>query len=293
MQEVVHGPQLEPALAAEQSGIVPQIGQIVFVEIVEHLLDDVTAFDDVLGLGLVMGLGKADHMDDVGLHVHLPVGRDGQVTLGLVQVRRKVGQPSSRFLDNSEIRVAGQWFDQFVSRLEFGQVVQAGGAGRQVIHHLHHILPDAQLEGYHAGDDVVGHQHVVGTVAQLPLVGVVDLERLVDRCPPAYHLKVLVKAIPDRDGAAAVQLVVEKDGDRREGHAEFPLVELGQLDQLVGAGVDARHRVIAPLRGLLEPAQVLFAADGHAALTLEVLVGVLFAAHKLGQVLLRRLVGRQ
>src|SRR5690606_14660420 len=100
VQQVVHGSQLEPALSAQQPGIVPYVGLVVTVKVLDRLLDEVAALDDILGLGLVVGLGKADDVDDVGLHVHLPVGGDGQVALGPVQVGRKVGQAAPGLFDD-------------------------------------------------------------------------------------------------------------------------------------------------------------------------------------------------
>ena len=152
---------------------------------------------------------------------------------------------------------------------------------------------DAHLERHHASDDVIGHQQVVGAVAQLPLVGVVDLDRFIAGRPPAQHLKVLIKTITDGDGTAPIQLVVKENRHRWEGHVERALEEFGQCYQFIGAGIDARHGIVAPLRGLLEPLQVFFGANGHTPLPLEVPVGVFFATHELGQVLLGRLIGRQ
>ncbi len=122
---------------------------------------------------------------------------------------------------------------------------------------------------------------------------IVNLQSLALLRPPAHDLEVLVEAIPDRYGAAPIQLVVEEDGHRREWHVELPFEELRQFDQLIGPGVDPRHWVVAPLRRLLEPGQIFLGSDRDTTLSLEILVRVFLAPHELGQILLRRLIRGQ
>ena len=158
VQEVVRRPQLEPPLATEQAGIGPDVRFVVPVKVLEHLLDDVAAFDHILGLGFVVRFGEADDVDNVRLHVHLPVGRYCQVPFSFVQVGRKVREATPSLLDDVKVKVVGQRLKQFVGRLELGQVVEPRGAGWQVVHHLHDILGDTGFERHDTGDDMVGDQ---------------------------------------------------------------------------------------------------------------------------------------
>jgi hypothetical protein len=190
-------------------------GTLPLGEVPAHLLDDLARLDDVLGAGLVVRLRMGDHVQDVRLHVELGVDAEGQVALGLVEVGREAGQAAAGLLDDVEVEVAGQRLDQLVGALHLGQVVHGADGRRQLEHHLHHVVLDAQLERDHPHQHVVGHLHIVGGVAQPPLVRVVDLQRLAPR-PTSDGVVMLVEAVADGDRPAAVELVVEEDRHGRE-----------------------------------------------------------------------------
>ncbi len=111
VQDVVHGATLEVLLAPDQSRVGPHIRRLALGKVHEHLFDDVTTFDDVLSFGLVMGLREGDHVHDVRLHKHLPVGCHSQMPLGHIQVGREAGEATTSLLDDVEIEVPGERLD--------------------------------------------------------------------------------------------------------------------------------------------------------------------------------------
>ncbi len=187
----------------------------------------------------------------------------------------------------------GQWFDQFVRRFHFGEVVERRNFGRQFEHHLHHVMRDAEFQRHQADEDVIGHLHIVAGVAQAPLMRVVDFARLADARPVTNHVIMFAERIVNRNRAAPIHPIVKENRHGGETRVEMFLPQFRQFEEFVRAAVDARHRIVAAPRRGFESPQVLNRANRRAALPGEVFAGVFFAANKFREQFLGCLIGRE
>ena len=83
--------------------------------------------------------------------------------------------------------------------------------------------------------------------------------------------EVLIDPFFNRQGTPAIELIVEEDGNRREGHMEDLFKVFCQFEELIGSGVDPRHGPVSPAGCVLQCLEIFKAADGDPSLSSVVL----------------------